>query len=100
MIDFSMMGIKLLIHWQHRSLWNLLPKSCLTKFETVSVSSTMPIKQSAISIGFAGFILFHNKQHPNKTEPVEVEAFLTHLAVKEHVAASAEELSGHFLILT
>ncbi|PZD72427.1 Tyrosine recombinase XerD [Acaryochloris thomasi RCC1774] len=36
------------------------------------------------------FILFHNKQHPNMMGPVEVEAFLTHLAVHDHVAASTQ----------
>lgn len=36
------------------------------------------------------FILFHHKQHPNTMGPVEVEAFLTHLAVHEHVAASTQ----------
>jgi hypothetical protein len=33
------------------------------------------------------FILFHNKRHPNEMGGAEVETFLTHLAVHEHVAA-------------
>ncbi len=33
-------------------------------------------------------ILFHNKRHPKDMGPAEVEAFLTHLAVEAHVAAS------------
>lgn len=36
------------------------------------------------------FILFHNKQHPKDLGAVEVEAFLTHLAVHEQVAASTQ----------
>ena len=36
------------------------------------------------------FILFHKKRHPNKMGSPEVEAFLTHLAVNEHVAASTQ----------
>jgi hypothetical protein len=34
------------------------------------------------------FILFHNKRHPQDMGRVEVEAFLTHLAVEGNVAAS------------
>ena len=36
------------------------------------------------------FILFHNKRHPKEMGAQEVEAFLTHLAVEEHVAASTQ----------
>ena len=36
------------------------------------------------------FILFHNKRHPLQMGAVEVSAFLTHLAVKDHVAASTQ----------
>jgi integron integrase len=36
------------------------------------------------------YILFHNKQHPKDLGVPEIEAFLTHLAVKENVAASTQ----------
>ncbi|HWP48583.1 MAG TPA: phage integrase N-terminal SAM-like domain-containing protein [Candidatus Limnocylindrales bacterium] len=36
------------------------------------------------------YILFYNKRHPNEMGSTEVEAFLTHLAVKENVAASTQ----------
>jgi len=36
------------------------------------------------------YILFHDKRHPNDMGAPEVEAFLTHLAVHEHVAASTQ----------
>jgi site-specific recombinase XerD len=36
------------------------------------------------------FILFHKKRHPNEMGAAEVEAFLTHLAVNEHVAAPTQ----------
>lgn len=36
------------------------------------------------------YILFHNKRHPATLGAPEVEAFLTHLAVNEHVAASTQ----------
>jgi hypothetical protein len=34
------------------------------------------------------FILFHHKRHPQEMGTQEIEAFLTHLAVNAHVAAS------------
>jgi integron integrase len=36
------------------------------------------------------FILFHGKRHPLEMGAAEVEAFLTHLAVQGHVAASTQ----------
>lgn len=36
------------------------------------------------------FILFHHKQHPRDMNTPEIEAYLTHLAVSEQVAASTQ----------
>ncbi|WP_315874842.1 phage integrase N-terminal SAM-like domain-containing protein [Acaryochloris marina] len=36
------------------------------------------------------YIIFHNKRHPKEMAEPEVEAFLTHLAVSEHVSASTQ----------
>jgi integrase len=36
------------------------------------------------------FILFHSKRHPNEMGEQEISAFLTHLAVDRHVAASTQ----------
>jgi len=36
------------------------------------------------------YILFHHKRHPRDMGSAEIEAFLTHLAVKENVAASTQ----------
>jgi site-specific recombinase XerD len=36
------------------------------------------------------YILFHNKRHPREMRQAEITAFLTHLAVEEHVAASTQ----------
>src|SRR5690242_5309352 len=36
------------------------------------------------------FILFHGKRHPQEMAEPEVNAFLTHLAVDGHVAASTQ----------
>lgn len=36
------------------------------------------------------YILFHDKRHPREMGATEIEEFLTHLAVNEHVAASTQ----------
>jgi site-specific recombinase XerD len=36
------------------------------------------------------YILFHRKRHPNEMSEKEITEFLTHLAVKKHVAASTQ----------
>ncbi len=36
------------------------------------------------------FIYFHNIRHPKEMSEPEINAFLTHLAVKEHVSASTQ----------
>ena len=36
------------------------------------------------------YILYHNKRHPLDMGKEEVEAFLTHLAVDQHVSASTQ----------
>ena len=36
------------------------------------------------------FIYFHGKRHPEQMNGPEVEAFLTHLATKEKVAAATQ----------
>ncbi len=36
------------------------------------------------------FIVFHNMRHPQEMGAAEVEAFLTHLAVEQHVSASTQ----------
>lgn len=36
------------------------------------------------------YILFHQKRHPSDMNTPEIEAFITHLAVEEHVSASTQ----------
>ena len=36
------------------------------------------------------YILFHGKRHPKDMSAAEVQAFLTHLAVEEHISASTQ----------
>jgi site-specific recombinase XerD len=46
------------------------------------------------------FILFHHKRHPSSMGVEEVNSFLTHLAVSEHVSASTQNraLSAIFFL--
>jgi integron integrase len=44
------------------------------------------------------FILFHDKRHPTTMGAAEIESFLTHLAVHEHVAASTQNQAFHALL--
>jgi integron integrase len=44
------------------------------------------------------YILFHDKQHPNQMGRVEIEAFLTHLAVHGQVAASTQNQALNALL--
>ena len=45
------------------------------------------------------YILFHNKRHPQEMGVSEIEAFLTYLAVDQHVTASRQNqaLSALFI---
>ena len=36
------------------------------------------------------YILFHHKRHPKEMGTGEVQAFLTHLALEEHISASTQ----------
>jgi integron integrase len=44
------------------------------------------------------YILFHNKRHPQEMGSVEIEAFLTYLAVQENVAASTQNQALHAIL--
>ncbi|MBD1995111.1 integron integrase [Leptolyngbya sp. FACHB-541] len=44
------------------------------------------------------YILFHNKRHPKDMGRAEIEAFLTHLAVHEQVAASTQNQALNALL--
>ena len=44
------------------------------------------------------FILFHNKRHPQELDGEAVRAFLTHLAVKDRVAASTQTQAFNALL--
>jgi hypothetical protein len=44
------------------------------------------------------YILFHNKRHPNQRARAELEAFLTHLAGHQQVAASTQNQALNVLL--
>ena len=44
------------------------------------------------------FILFHNKRHPQEMGKLEIEAFLTHLAVNRNVASSTQNQAFNALL--
>lgn len=44
------------------------------------------------------FILFHNKRHPSKMGADEIREYLTHLAIKENVAASTQNVAFSALL--
>ncbi len=44
------------------------------------------------------YILFHDKRHPKDMGGTEIEAFLTHLAVQENVAASTQNQALHAIL--
>jgi integron integrase len=46
--------------------------------------------EDAYAAWVARFILFHHKRHPLEMGPAEINAFLTHLAVKGRVSASTQ----------
>ncbi len=48
--------------------------------------------------GINRFILFHQKQHPAQLGADAIRAFLTHLAVNEHVAASTQNQAFNALL--
>ena len=44
------------------------------------------------------FVFFHGKRHPRELDGTAVRAFLTHLAVNEHVAASTQNQAFNALL--
>ena len=49
-----------------------------------------PRTEEAYSYWIKKFIFFHNKRHPQEMGEIEINAFLSHLAVDRHVAASTQ----------
>ena len=56
------------------------------------VSNIIPtkLKKATLINWIKRYIMFHHKRHPKDMSGREIEEFLTHLAVKENVAASTQ----------
>ena len=67
------------------------PKKLLDQMRDAIRVRHYSIRTEQAYIGWARrFILFHDKRHPKDMGVPEIEAFLTHLAVDENVAASTQ----------
>src|SRR5215475_9561155 len=67
------------------------PKKLLDQMRDVLRTQHYAIRTENAYIDWAKrFILFHQKRHPKEMGRVEIEAFLTHLAVDRHIAASTQ----------
>lgn len=67
------------------------PKKLLDQMRDVLQTQHYSIRTENAYVDWARrFILFHHKRHPKDMGQAEVEAFLTHLAVERHVAASTQ----------
>ena len=67
------------------------PKKLLDQMRDVLQTQHYAIRTENAYVDWARrFILFHQKRHPTERGRVEIEAFLTYLAVQRHVAASTQ----------
>jgi integron integrase len=67
------------------------PKKLLDQMRDVLHTQHYAIRTEDAYVDWAKrFILFHQKRHPTEMGQVEIEAFLTRLAVERHVAASTQ----------
>src|SRR5207244_2639510 len=67
------------------------PKKLLDQMRDVLRTQHYAIRTEKAYVDWAKrFILFHQKRHPAEMGRVEIEAFLTHLAVERHVAACTQ----------
>src|SRR2546428_314867 len=67
------------------------PKKLLDQIRDVLQTQHYSIRTEDAYVDWAKrFILFHQKRHPAEMGRAEIEAFLTHLAVERHVAASTQ----------
>ncbi len=70
---------------------NAQPKRLLDQVrDVIRVKHYSPRTEQAYVEWITRFILFHDKRHPRDMGDLEIEAFLTHLAVEHHVAASTQ----------
>jgi len=58
--------------------------------ETIRLKHYSPSTGQTYAHWIKRYILFHNKKHPKEMGATEIEAFLSHLATKENVAAATQ----------
>ena len=79
------------------------PKKLLEQFRDVICLKHYSYKKEKSYINWIKrYITFYDKRHPREMNGKEIEEFLTHLAVKENVAASTQNQALNaisFLIL-
>jgi hypothetical protein len=67
------------------------PKKLLDQMRDVLRTQQYAIRTEQAYVDWAKrFILFHQKRHPTEMGRVEIEAFLTYVAVDRHIAASTQ----------
>src|SRR5262249_61934209 len=67
------------------------PKKLLDQMRDVLRTQHYAIRTENAYVDWAKrFILLHQKRHPTAMGRVEIEAFLTHVAVDRHIAASTQ----------
>jgi integrase len=58
--------------------------------ETIRIKHYSPRTEEAYVHWIRRFVLFHDKRHPREMGAAEIEAFLSYLAVDQHLAASTQ----------
>lgn len=66
--------------------------------ETIRVKHYSPKTEDAYVGWIRRYILFHGKRHPSEMGADQVAQFLSHLALKRHVAASTQNQAFHALL--
>ena len=79
----------------HANLWSIKhgkpPKKLLDQVrDAIRVKHYARNTEQAYVYWIKKYILFHNKRHPKELGTGEVQAFLTHLALEEHISASTQ----------
>ncbi len=74
------------------------PKLLDLVHQAIRVRHYSPRTEKAYAHWIRRYILFHDKRHPNEMGPLEINQFLTHLAVQEHVSASTQNQALNALL--
>ncbi|ASC73288.1 Integrase/recombinase [Halomicronema hongdechloris C2206] len=61
--------------------------------EVARLKHVSPATEKSYVYYIRDFILFHHKQHPKDMGAPEIRAYLSHLAIQRHVAASTQTVA-------